>query len=603
MIARPAQVFIDEVEAEATAELSGAHYVVVDVDDVAALDLLGFSASLAGQPSRTMGLVVGMCTAGLPVVLVGNVDPVLRRQIAEVAQVRAMREVGSAALALGYVGTVTEWSDEDVMRKRETWLSLAREAVVESRLDVSTDDRERFPIEELPAACRRMVADGARAQSVDVGLWAVPLVGILAGCIGNSRRALVKVGWSEPCVLDVGLCAESGSGKSVGMRELLRPVRARDRELHEQTTLAMDAYAQELDNWRATPADERGPKPVPPPIRAVVLDDATMEAIALRLRDNPRGLILAMDELAGFFSSFDKYRGGGGDEQRWLSIYDAGSIKVDRAGGGAGGGSRTILVPQAAVSVVGTIQPSVLVQHVGSADRKGSGMAARFLIGEPVAVASRWTDETIAPEVVDDYGRVVRGLLDLSHDPAQPRELRLSKEARQAFIAYHDENAANTHLAATGEDHALAACLSKLRSVAVRAALVLTLARAAEQGLAEVAEVIGEGDMLGGIRIARWFEAEAVRIYARWDSQSAAREAGTERGMLTTLADRLHRFLKERGGRAPMREMHAAMGNNLTADRLRAGLAVLEGGGKARPVKMDVVGRVGRPPEVWEVCP
>lgn len=602
MIARTAQQFVDEVEAEATAELLDAHYVVVDADDVEALEQLGFSASLAGQPSRTMGLIVGMCAAGLPVVLVGNVDPVLRRQIAEVATVRAMREVASAALVLGYVGTITEWSLEDLRRKRETWLSLAREAVVESRLDIGPDGRERFPVDELPAACRQMVADGARAQGVDVGLWAVPLVGILAGCVGNSRRALVKVGWSEPCVLDVALCAESGSGKSVGMRELLRPVRARDRELHEQTTLAMDAYAQELDNWRATPADERGPKPVLPPIRAVIIDDATMEAIALRLRDNPRGLILAQDELAGFFSSFDKYRGGGGDEQRWLSIYDAGCIKVDRAGGGVGGGSRSLYIERAAVTVIGTIQPSVLVQHVGTEDRKGSGMAARFLVGEPVVGASQWTDEVIDPQIADAYGRVVRSLLDLSHDPAQPKELRLSKEARRAFIGYHDENAANTHLAASGGDHALAACLSKLRAVAVRVALVLTLARTAEQGVAETAEVIGERDMLAGIRVARWFEAEARRIYARWDAQNAAKEAGTERGMLTTLADRLHRFMKEQGGRATMREMYAAMGNNLTSDRLRAGLAVLEGGGKARPVRVDVVGRVGRPAECWEVC-
>src|SRR5262249_53900990 len=153
----------------------------------------------------------------------------------------------------------------------------------------------------------------------------------------NSRRVLLKGGWSEPSVLWSAVVAHSGTGKSPALREMLRPVRDRDWELHEQTERDLQRHDLELAQWEADrkvfvagkPVDLKA-KPSNPPMRAILVEDVTAEALAERLLDNARGLILAVDELAGWLGSFNSYKRRDGDEQKWLQIHGAEQLKVDR---------------------------------------------------------------------------------------------------------------------------------------------------------------------------------------------------------------------------------------------------------------------------------
>jgi hypothetical protein len=93
-------------------------------------------------------------------------------------------------------------------------------------------------------------------------------------------------------------------------------------------------------------------------MRRVICSDITIEKLAEILEDNPAGTLVARDELAGWFHSFTRYKGkaGGTDLPNWLEMYRAGTIVVDRKTGER----RTLIVPHAAVSVTGSIQPGVL---------------------------------------------------------------------------------------------------------------------------------------------------------------------------------------------------------------------------------------------------
>lgn len=105
--------------------------------------------------------------------------------------------------------------------------------------------------------------------------------------------------------------------------------------------------------------DDPPAKPDPPQAEHFVVSDTTVEALAPILQANPRGLLLARDELAGWIGSFDRYAGKGGagaDSANWLSMFNAESIIVDRKTGVP----RTIHVSQAAVCVTGGIQPGIL---------------------------------------------------------------------------------------------------------------------------------------------------------------------------------------------------------------------------------------------------
>ncbi len=128
-------------------------------------------------------------------------------------------------------------------------------------------------------------------------------------------------------------------------------------------------------------------------------------------------------------------------------------------------------------------------------------------------------------------------------------------------------------------------------------ALILALARAAEDGAAEIAFTISGDSMRAGIAIARWFESEARRIYAQWQDDEAEEVADRERGSLPALAARLAEILKK--GRHTLDDLHKATGRNVPGPRMRAALAILKSSGKAR--MFLVVGpRGGRPAETWE---
>src|SRR5262249_23883334 len=160
----------------------------------------------------------------------------------------------------------------------------------------------------------------------------------------------------------------SGTAKTPAFRLVMRPVRERQRKALERHAEAMKQYEADLAGWEKQMAawkrdkgagSEPPEKPDPPQAERFIVSDTTAGALAPILLANPRGLLLARDELAGWFGSFDRYSGKGkasADSANWLSMFNADSLIVDRKTGNPG----TIYVPQAAVCVSGGIQPAIL---------------------------------------------------------------------------------------------------------------------------------------------------------------------------------------------------------------------------------------------------
>ncbi len=462
--------------------------------------------------------------------------------------------------------------------------------IAEPREEEADEARVPFPVDALPPVLRRIVVEGARQQNVDAAFFAVPLLPILTGAVGASRQVLVRRGWLEPSILWAAPVAVSGAGKSPPIEVMLRPLRQRDEDLLHRSHVAHEDHKARLAEWnraqRRKDGADSGPAPEPPARLCCLVDDVTCEALAVRLTENPRGCTLAADELATWLGSFDAYRSGrGADEAKWLGIYGARPLKVDRKVGG------TIYVARPHVSVVGGIQPRVAARVLGKQQRE-SGLAARLLLAMPPTRACLWTDEYVPQATLDEYGRVVRSLLDLSVAADQPTTtLRLSDEARDLFRAAHDEFAESGAAAASQGDEDAAASHAKLRSAVPRIALALHLARAAEGGCAELAREVDGEAMAGAIAIGRYFGSEAQAIYASWARETPDRHAMLDGKVLAAL----------RGDPKPTTDLHAAMGRNLKASELRGSLCRLVDAGLV--LSETIQGAVGRPTEQWRVAP
>lgn len=390
-----------------------------------------------------------------------------------------------------------------------------------------------FPVDVLPEPIRGFVNARARAIGCDPSYLALPLLTAVAAAIGNTRRLELKRGWSAPPILWGAIVGESGTAKTPAFKLVMRPIRERQRKALDRYMEAMKEFETEFARWEKDYAAWKRSKnatgdppsrPDPPQAVRFVVSDTTVEALAPILLANPRGLLLARDELAGWIGSFDRYAAkgkGGADAANWLSMFNAESNIVDRKTGIP----RTIHVPQAAICVSGGIQP-VILQRALSIEHRESGLAARLLLTCPPRKAKHWTEADIDPEAEAELVRLFDQLYELAGSigddgDARPVLVRLSSDAKAAWKAYY--NAHNVEQADLTGD--MAAAWSKLEEYAARLALVIHFIRwaANDPNLAD-ADIVDSMSMNAGITLAKWFKHEALRVYAMLDESDTERD-------------------------------------------------------------------------------
>jgi 5S rRNA maturation endonuclease (ribonuclease M5) len=378
-----------------------------------------------------------------------------------------------------------------------------------------------FPVDALPEPTRSFVDSGAEAIGCDVAYLALPLLVAAAAAIGNTRRLELKGIWSVPPILWGAIVGESGSAKSPAFKLVMQPVRRRQEKalkLHAEA-MKQSQIEESCQKKKISAGKQRkgsgGPlaKLEPRQAERFLVSDTTVEALAPILTKNPRGLLLARDELAGWFGSFDRYAGRGSsssDSANWLSMFSAEQIIVDRKTGIP----RTFYVKNAAVCVCGGIQPGIL-RKVLSAEHRESGLAARLLLAFPPRKPKTWTEADIDPDKEAELERLFDNLYDLQ--PAINEEgdmlpilVRLSPDAKDAWIAYY--NAHNIEQAELADE--MAAAWSKLEEYAARTALVLHLLRWAADPDSTNPDMVDAQSMKAGIALTEWFKHEARRVYA-----------------------------------------------------------------------------------------
>ena len=514
---------------------------------------------------------------GHHVVILPDNDSAGEQYANEVA--RLCREVGAASVRIlrlaDYASELPEGGDIVDVYASDNWCGLplgdaagpddfakwlletaksAPEANVVNDGDTSDDDPlefQPFPVDALPEPIQSFVVKGAQAIGCDTSYLALPLLTAIAAAIGNTRRLELKRGWLAPPILWSVIVGESGTAKTPAFQLVLRIIHERQRKYLEQYADEFQQYEADLAVWEKSAAlwkrnksalGAPPPKPKSPQVKRIVVSDTTVEALAPILLANPRGVLLARDELAGWFGSFDRYVGKGKpgtDLANWLEMFNGRSIIVDRKTGDP----RTIYVPHAAVCVTGGIQPTIL-QRALSVENRESGLAARLLLSYPPRKPKRWTEADIDPNIEEDISRLFEFLYKLlpivtENGEIRPLVVRMNEEAKRAWIAYYDDHA-NEQSEMVGD---IASAWSKLEEYAARLALVIHYARwASGENVEEF--VLDAHSMKAGITLAKWFKHEAKRVYAMLDETDADRDQR-----------RLLEWIESKGGKVTVREV------------------------------------------------
>ncbi len=408
--------------------------------------------------------------------------------------------------------------NDDTIRAEVEALADAAEAIELELPCLAVEPYKPFPVDALPEPVRGFVSVGAKAIGCDTSFIALPLLSALGSAIGNARRIELKRGWDEPAIVWTAIVGDSGTMKSPALELALRPVRKRQKDemrnhekVMEEYEIELQRYERDFAQWRRGKSDADPPvKPEQPVADRCWCDDTTVEALAVLLRDQWRGLLVVRDELAGWIGGFDRYtQGSGADVAKWLEMFGGRSIVVDRKTSG------TLYVPRAAVSVAGGIQPETLRRSLGKQHFQ-NGLAARLLFASPPRLVKRWTEDEISPiaeaalEAVFDRLFRLEPQYDRDGEP-QPIIVKLTPKAKAAWVEFF-----NVHAEQQAELSAdLSAAWSKLEGYVARMALVVHMVRcvASDDSVADP-NFVDEVSIVSGVELSRWFGYEAKRVYA-----------------------------------------------------------------------------------------
>ncbi len=394
-----------------------------------------------------------------------------------------------------------------------------------------------FPVHALRPVLRRYLEEAAHAKEAPVEFIASPMLAALGVGIGASRRFRIERSWTELPTLYTAVVALPASGKSPAEDAAMLPVYRQSKVLNHRYKIALETWKVEHQRWEQEAAEARKkkkrvpPEPEKPIKQRIRVGDTTVEALHVRMAENPRGLVLARDELAGFFNSLNQYKGKGSDRQFWLSQHSGRVAPVDRKTD-----DETYDVDYPCVFVVGSIQPEKL--HVLDLEA-GDGMVERFLFAWPEARLQPDSERDVSVEAEEGYVEIWNRLyaLKMGEDefgnPA-PIDVPLAPEAMPAWRAYR--RAIKRGADEPGVSSFMRGVIGKMKAHFHRFALILALVRTVEDG--EAVEEVREEDLDNAWRLVEYFTGQSYRLYTEFKKENKD----------DLLAYALSRFLEKTGG-------------------------------------------------------
>ncbi len=447
------------------------------------------------------------------------------------------------------------------------------------------------------------IARAAEAKASPPDYVLAGLLTTVGALIGNARWASPWAGWTEPPIIWAMAIGAPSANKSPGLDAVLAPLGRVQRRLRERAQVAVSAWQAKdevarlaesgwkevaktvLKEGKEPPAKPEAANPGPQPVLPLLsVTDSTVERLAVIVARQPRGLLMARDELAGWLQGMTRYSGGGSDRPFWLEAYGGRGYSVERMG------RASVQVERLSIGVVGSIQPDRLKTLLFKAD--DDGLLARFLPIWPGLVPIK------RPNQGSDDGFLENALerllsLEMVGDETgatRPWFIPFSEGARQLLDDFRKaargwENEA---------DGLLLSFTGKLPGLAVRLSLVLAFLEWAVDGGSEPAEISVQHFGRAAHLLEAYVLPMAQRAYADASVPKAERAAR-----------RLAALIREKSWshfttRDVLRLDRTGLG---TADELNPALVALEEGEAIRPVDLAPNPQGGRPIRMFVVNP
>ena len=374
----------------------------------------------------------------------------------------------------------------------ETPKEIIEEAVVVSETD--------FPLDIFPAELQTYIKACNESLNNSIDYMACSLLFLTSIIIGNSLELEVKRGWKESANLWMSLVGRAGVGKTPSISSITFPLsRLNNIEIKKHIE-----DAQKYENYMNMNEKEKAMSSVveKPKKTQFIVNDVTLEALVELHNENPNGIGVLKDELAGFFKDMNKYREGG-DLEHWLSSWSGKEINLNRKT------AKSSFVEKAFLPIMGGIQPSIL-DAFHTDENKDNGFLDRMLFTFPEIEIERYSDKEMSQQVLDWYESYIntfyqstkRNIKYSEGGTIEPITAKFTPEANAEWIRIFNEITDIQN----GEDEAesMKSMLPKQKAYICRFALIInTLASHSDKSINK--DVIEVESVLKAEKLSKYF--------------------------------------------------------------------------------------------------
>jgi hypothetical protein len=251
--------------------------------------------------------------------------------------------------------------------------------------------------------------------------------------------------------------------------------------------------------------------------RRYMTQDPTTEKLGELCQENPRGLLVLRDELAGWLRTLER-PGREGDREFYLEGWNGtGSYTFDRIGRG------TVHIKALTLSILGGIQPGKLEHYLQEALKGGGGadgLLQRFQLTVWPDSAGEWKNVDRYPDtaaknrahkVFEALDKLDPADLNLGTSEGDVPALRFTPDAQDLFDAWRDELERRLRSGELDHKPAFESHLSKYRSLMPSLALLFHLVDVVD------GKASGPVSLEAAQLAAAWcdfLEAHALKLYA-----------------------------------------------------------------------------------------
>ena len=380
----------------------------------------------------------------------------------------------------------------------------------------STPTAPTLPADMVPVVLRPWLVEIARRACFPLEFVSVPTL-IAAGAVIGRSVGIMPGRFDDFLVVSNlwgGIVARPGLMKSYAISEALRPlhrlaVRAAEKyredsaaqgARHIRLQADLDPIKQQMvqdakkatgegesleRRYLSTQAEIEASRVVE---RRYITHDATVESFDRLLTENPRGLLVVRDELAGWLMTLAK-PGREGDREFFLEAWNGtGSFTRDRIGRG------TVHIDAVTLSLVGGIQPGKLKPFIDDAlsgRRNDDGLLQRLQMlvwpdePGPWTAPNQWLDKSLRDQAytafarLDDMGDLMKVAAHVGQSASISDEgipyLRFSPEAQDLFDAWRSNLEHRLRSKELARTPAFEAHIAKFRSLMPSLALIFHL--------------------------------------------------------------------------------------------------------------------------------